>query len=159
MSEKKSIPYKMPDILELFVMKGKVLGVDFYRGYARLCDLANISEADVFDQKTNPQGTQRDLSPKHARDAYTYVKESELAFWPEVFLCLREQNVITFQPSIHPTYISEKGGTLKVDVKAIMNNKSIAISRVDGNHRLYYAGGNFQGFPPIEREVSFCLAF
>lgn len=155
MSEKKSVSYKIPDILELLVMKGKVLGVDVYRGYARLCDLANISEADVFDQKTNPQGTQRDLSPKHAKDAYNYVKDSELAFWPEVFLCVREQSVITFQPYD----ISERIGTLKVDVKSILNSKSIAISRVDGNHRLYYAGGNSQGFPHIEREVSFCLAF
>jgi DGQHR domain-containing protein len=155
MLETEPIETDMPDVLELQVMSGRVLGVDVYRGYARLCDLANISKADVFDQKTNPFGTQRDLSPKHARDAYGYVKEHELAFWPEVFLCARTPNVISFEPS----KISDKIGTLKINVKSIRNEKTIAISRVDGNHRLHYAGGNFQGFPPIKKEVSFCLAF
>ena len=35
MLDKRSIAYNMPDVLELLVMKGKVLGVDVYRGYAR----------------------------------------------------------------------------------------------------------------------------
>ena len=55
--------------------------------------------------------------------------------------------------------MSDKIGTLKINVNVIKKEETIAISRVDGNHRLYYAGGNFQGFPPIEKEVSFCLAF
>jgi len=143
------------DFLELLVFKGRVLGVDVYRGYARLCDLANISEADVFDQKTNPLGTQRDLSPKHAKDAYVYVREQELAFWPEVFLCVREPSVISFiELETHPNL-----GNLRIDLKAIENNNKISISRVDGNHRLYYAGGNFSRFPKITKEVSFCLAY
>lgn len=155
MLDQSSTKANIPDILELPVMKGKVLGVDVYRGYARLCDLANISEADIFDQKNNPLGTQRDLSPKHAKDAYGYVRERELAFWPEVFLCARNPRVISFQPSDK----KENIGILIVNVKAIKNEETITISRVDGNHRLHYAGGNFEGFPPIEKEVSFCLAF
>jgi len=155
MSERRLIKSGMPDFLELQVMCGKVLGVDVYRGYARLCDLANISKADIFDQKTNPLGTQRDLSPKHAKDAYGYVRERELAFWPEVFLCARNPNVIHFEHS----KISDKMGILKINVDSIRNEKTITISRVDGNHRLHYAGGNFPGFPAIEKEVSFCMAF
>jgi DGQHR domain-containing protein len=146
----------IPDYLGLPVMKGKVLGVDVYRGYARLCDLANISNADIFDQITNPLGTQRDLSPKHARSAYLYVKEKDLAFWPEVFLCARNSKVIDFKP----TDISSLNvGLLTIDVKAILNDDDICISRVDGNHRLFYASGMFPGFPPITKEVSFCMAF
>lgn len=144
-----------PDILNLLVMRGQVLGVDVYRGYAKLCDLANISEADVFDQKTNPLGTQRDLSPKHAKDAYIYVKDRELAFWPEVFLCARNNDVISYDKSD----ISSDIGILKINYKSIRSRKVISISRVDGNHRLYYAGGNFPGFPRIIKEVSFCLAY
>jgi DGQHR domain-containing protein len=155
MIDQSSVQSGMPDSLELLVMKGKVLGVDVYRGYAPLCDLAKISKADIFDQKENPLGTQRDLSPKHAKDAYTYVKERELAFWPEVFLCARNPKVISFSPST----MSEKIGTLNINVKAILNERAITISRVDGNHRLHYAGGNFEGFPAIEKEVSFCIAF
>jgi hypothetical protein len=67
-------------------IRGRVLGVSVYRGFARLCDIAEISKADVYDQNNNPTGTQRDLSPSHARDAHEYVRTHELGFWPEVFL-------------------------------------------------------------------------
>ncbi|MFC2167765.1 DGQHR domain-containing protein [Acidobacteriota bacterium] len=146
---------KTHDIIEMLVLKEKVLGVDVYRGHARLCDLANISEADIFDQNSNPTGTQRDLSPKHARDAYTYIKDTELAFWPEVFLCVREKKVISFEASKSIPQI----GYLRIDSKLIKNSNIICISRVDGNHRLHFAGGNIDGFPAITRIVSFCLAY
>lgn len=146
---------KQNNNLELLVFKGKVLGVDVYRGYARLCDLSNISKADIFDQKTNPLGTQRDLSPKHAKDAYTYVKDKDLAFWPEVFLCARDPNIISFKP----LKAQDKIGILKLDKSKIEKSDEIKISRVDGNHRLYYASGNQSGFPAITKEVSFCLAY
>ncbi len=148
-------PGDQQDVLELPVMKGKVLGVDVYRGFARLCDLSTISAADIFDQKTNPLGTQRDLSPKHAKDAYSYVKNREFAFWPEVFLCIRNSDVFIFEKSKS----SEIFGVLKIFTKIIINSKKISISRVDGNHRLHYAGGNHSGFPPITKEVSFCIAY
>lgn len=32
-------------------------------------------------------------------------------------------------------------------------------SRVDGNHRLHYSDGQHSGFKPIDKEVSFCLAY
>ena len=37
---------ELPDKLKLLAVEGQVLGVQVYRGFARLCDLANISEAD-----------------------------------------------------------------------------------------------------------------
>lgn len=78
--------------LKLPVVRAKVLGVNVYRGFANLGDLADVSKADIYDQKGNPTGTQRDLSPSHARDAYEYVKNRDLGFWPEVFLCARKKD-------------------------------------------------------------------
>lgn len=135
------------------VMKGTVLGVKVYRGFARLCDLAAVSKADVYDQKLNPMGTQRDLNPAHARQAYEYVKSRTLAFWPEVFLSLRNENTLSYEelPEVRDV------GLITIRIGEV--NAGIAISRVDGNHRLYYADGHAEGMPAIERIVSFCLAY
>src|SRR5438128_10528534 len=84
--------------LMLPAIRGKVLGVNVYRGFARLCDLAKLSRADIYDKKKNPKGTQRDLSPSHARDAHEYVKNRDLGFWPEAFLCARAKAAINFMP-------------------------------------------------------------
>lgn len=139
--------------IRIDVIFGKALGVDVVRGHARLCDLSLISRADVYDPKSNPTGTQRDLSPKHARDAYNYVKADSLAFWPEILLCVRDPSVISLR--------SKKGescGVLTVDLDALTRKKKIAISRLDGNHRLHYADGRSAGYPPIEDLVPFSLA-
>lgn len=141
--------------LKIPVIKGKVLGVTVLRGYARLSDLSRISKADVYDQKSNPTGTQRDLSPKHAREAYEYVRTHDLGFWSEVFLCARAGDVITYSPS----KASDDRGTLTIDAEKAMESEGIAISRVDGNHRLHYAGGDHSGYPAIDKTVSFCLAY
>lgn len=148
--EKTSRTLKVPAI------RGRVLGVNAYRGYAKLCDLSDISSADIYDQKKNPQGTQRDLSVAHARDAYEYVKTREIGFWPEVFLCARDPKVITFTP------ISEDFpdlGVLEIDLSTIEKSKAIAISRIDGNHRLHFADGKQKGYSRVEKLASFCLAF
>lgn len=148
-------PVEVPEELSVVVLRGRVLGVKVYRGFARLCDLARVSRADVFDQKDNPLGTQRDLSPKHARDAYSYVKNRDLAYWPEVFLCAREPKFVKFSAAS----ATEEVGTLTINISGIAQNKGIAISRVDGNHRLHYASGEHAGFPAITKQVSFCLAY
>ncbi len=137
-------------------VRAKVLGVNVYRGFANLCDLAEVSRADIYDQQNNPKGTQRDLSPAHARDAYEYVKNKDLGFWPEVFLCARRNDVVTFRP------VSQELpdlGMLEIDVKATQESESIAISRVDGNHRLHYGDGAETGYARIDKLVSFCLAY
>lgn len=146
---------KEAEKLVLPAIRGKVLGVLVYRGYARLCDLAKISRADIYDQSKNPQGTQRDLSPAHARAAYEYVKTKDLAFWPEVFLCSRKKDVLIYTPL---GYEMPDVGLLTINMSIATNPKQISISRIDGNHRLYYADGADLNYTPIEKTVSFCLA-
>jgi DGQHR domain-containing protein len=149
--------FKLPAKLSVPAIRGQVLGVNVYRGFAKLCDLASLSKADIYDQKTNPTGTQRDLNASHARDAHEYVKNRDLGFWPEVFLCARAKSAITFTP------LSDENpniGVLEFDLKLIRKGKiAIAISRVDGNHRLHYADGKSEGFNKIDKTVSFCLAY
>ncbi|MCB9502961.1 MAG: DGQHR domain-containing protein [Deferribacteres bacterium] len=138
------------------VVRSKMLGVDVYRGFLELSTLSDLSKADVYDQIKNPKGTQRDLSYKHAQDAYTYIKTKEFGFWPEVFLCARNNGVLTFTP------ISEEYtelGLLQIEAKQALESEIIVISRVDGNHRLHYGNGKEKGFSRINKRVSFCLAF
>lgn len=142
--------------ISINVIKGKALGVNVYRGFANLCDLSLISKADIYDSKTNPTGTQRDLSPKHAREAYYYVKNSVVGFWPEVFLSARIKDCFTFKeyPNTNGKY-----GYLEIEVDEISSLNNVQISRVDGNHRLHFADGRTKDYPALEREVSFCLAY
>ncbi len=147
---------KATKTLKCPAVRAKVLGVNVFRGFANLCDLADLSKADIYDQKKNPKGTQRDLNPAHARDAYEYVKNKEFGFWPEVFLCARKKNSVTFYPiSLDVPDI----GMLEIDITTALKSSTIAISRVDGNHRLHYGDGVHPGYSRIEKLVSFCLAF
>lgn len=142
--------------ISIQVLKGKVLEVKVYRGFAKLSDLARISKADIYDQINNPSGTQRDLNVKHAREAYEYVKNHDLAFYPEVFLCVRDPKVISF---VSNNEFSDYG-ELQIDLNLIDKNKNkISVSRVDGNHRLHFADGTYEDYPPIDKIVSFCLAY
>jgi DGQHR domain-containing protein len=141
--------------LKCAVVRAKVLGVKVYRGFANLADLADVSKADIYDQQKNPRGTQRDLNAAHARQAYEYVKNGDLGFWPEVFLCARKKDVITFYPSQELPDL----GVLEIDLKAVEGSGTISISRVDGNHRLHYGDGKQSGYSRIEKLVSFCLAY
>jgi DGQHR domain-containing protein len=150
MATKKRTTLKSPAV------RAKILGVKVYRGFANLADLADVSKADIYDQKENPTGTQRDLSPAHARDAYEYVRNRDLGFWPEVFLCARKKDVVTFHP-VSPELANL--GVLEIDVKAAKEGTGIAISRIDGNHRLHYGDGRQSGYSRIEKPVSFCLAY
>jgi hypothetical protein len=84
-------------MLKIPVISGEVLGVRVYRGFAPLAYLSRISKPDVYDASSNPTGTQRDLSPKHAREAYEYVRNSKFGYWPEVFLCARDQKIMKFR--------------------------------------------------------------
>lgn len=146
---------QMLEKLELMCIRSEVLGVDVIRGFAKLCDLAAISKADIYDAKTNPTGTQRDLSPKHAREAYLYVRQESTGYWPEIFLCARNVDVI----DIKPIKDGPKGTvTVSIDTLKIRKSENIEISRVDGNHRLHFAGGEFDGYPPVEKLVSFSIA-
>lgn len=142
-------------LLKIPVIQGVVLGVKVYRGYANIADLASISKADIYDQVNNPLGTQRDLNEKHARDAYNYVKEQQFAFWPEVFLCERRKKAVEFIPIETDSVFGE----LHIDLDIAQNKNILAISRVDGNHRLNYADGSNPKYPAIQKTVSFCMAY
>jgi len=72
-------------MLKFPVVTEEVMGVRVFRGFAKLSDLARISRPDVYDAHKNPTGTQRDLSPRHAKDAYEYVRTNDFGYWPEVF--------------------------------------------------------------------------
>jgi DGQHR domain-containing protein len=141
-------------MLKIPVIAGEVLGVRVYRGFAPLADLSRISKPDVYDAVSNPNGTQRDLSPKHAREAYEYVRNSDFGYWPEVFLCARDTKIMTFVATNQKSGF----GILEINDALATKSKRILISRVDGNHRLYYGDGSIEGYQPIDRIVSFCIA-
>ncbi len=145
----------MNKTLQIPVVKGDAHGIKVYRGFAMLSDLAAISKADIYDQDKNPAGTQRDLSIKHAKEAYEYITQNEFGFWTEVLLCVREKDAIKFTPQSH----DKNFGYLTIDAEKIRRSKKIIISRVDGNHRLHFAAGEFEGFKPVEKQVSFCIAY
>lgn len=140
--------------LRLPVLVGSCLGYKAYRGFAPLCELANISRADIFDQAKNRLGTQRNLSLQHARKAHQYVSETVNAFYPEMILNIRDKSYITF------TLIRRQDrvqfGTLEF-TKDPAKAAKIVVSRLDGNHRLWLADGHEKSFDQISRPVSFCF--
>lgn len=140
--------------MDINVIVDDVLGLRVARGYARICDLADISRPDIYDAKLNPTGTQRDLSPKHARDAYEYVRSEGIGFFPEVFLALRDKSAASI------SLIDESNGfaVLTIHRQNVLRSTEIKISRIDGNHRLHFADGHAEGFPRLENFVSFCIA-
>ena len=128
--------------LEFVAFKSKNLDTECYRGTAPLAELTIVSSADVFDQDTNREGLQRDLSPSHAAQAYDYAarmpdKERPRAF-PEVVLNVRDKDVLRIEP------VDGDGDHVRLifDVDAIRKARSVKVSRVDGNHRLYYTAGD-----------------
>jgi DGQHR domain-containing protein len=141
--------------LVLDAIRGSVLGISAYRGFARLSDLARISQPDVYDQEKNPKGTQRDLNRRHAREAYEYVKSRSFAFFPEVVLHARETDVLSF----HPFQSDGLAGQISVDVDKIKKLGGVVLSRVDGNHRLFYADGHDPAFPPLDQTAGFCIIY
>jgi len=138
------------------------LNATTYRGYAKARDLAKISEPDVFDQTSNPQGTQRDLKPWHARQAHAYalgnvIRETKLRLWPEVILNVRDESVVSAGKA--------KNGLVEITIHEdkLENRNGVdpQISRVDGNHRLYWASGlkekDKKKLEPINVEIPFCV--
>lgn len=136
------------------VIVGTCLGVKAYRGYGLLSDLAAISKADIFDQVNNRMGTQRNLSVIHARKAYEYVSDNEKAFYPEIILNIRDESYVDLKPT-QP----HNGCTFAVlsFVKDPRANQQVIVSRLDGNHRLWFADGHDASFEAVSRPVSFCF--
>jgi DGQHR domain-containing protein len=138
--------------VELTAYKSKNLDTICFRGSAPLAHLAMISQPDIFDQVTNPKGLQRDLSPKHASEAFEYVhrqrnQEFPRAF-PEVVLNVRDKRVLKTDDSNDSSIVR-----LKFAISEMKEGK-VSVSRVDGNHRLYYSAGDDRR-DPLFAEVPF----
>jgi DGQHR domain-containing protein len=148
--------------MRLVVLRGMNLNTLMYRGYAPVADLARISAPDSYNQDTNPNGLQRDLSEKHSRDAYRYadgaekVQEHKRA-WTEILLNVRDPSVATLTP------IDEPNGVFAVEIREDRINKNLPspqISRTDGNHRLFFGEGDPKHpaiFPPLTVTTPFAL--
>jgi len=139
---------------EFPVIVGTCLGVKAYRGFGLLSDLAGISRADVFDQVKNRMGTQRNLSVTHARKAYEYVSDNEKAFYPEIILNIRDESYIDVRATHSHAGCNFATLTFVKDPKA---TDQVIISRLDGNHRLWFTDGHDPNFEPVSRSVSFCF--
>src|SRR6266545_3224961 len=130
--------------IEVVAHEAKNLDTICFRGAAPLAHLALASQADVFDQVGNPSGLQRDLSPKHASDAYEYVRRGRdpdypRAF-PEIVLNVRDKRVLQ-REEIGTQVDATKLVRLSFDLDKMRDGK-VSVSRVDGNHRLFYAAGD-----------------
>jgi DGQHR domain-containing protein len=138
--------------MKCVVLRGMNLNTEVYRGFATLADLARVSDADTFNQRTNPHGLQRELTSDHSRKAYRYAKgydyhKEQHRAWSEVLLTVRESNVI------HLTPIDDVRGVYELEIFENLITKDRPrpqISRTDGNHRLHYAGGDARAnFEPL----------
>ena len=131
--------------VELVAHESKNLDTICFRGSAPLAHLALISQTDIFDQVTNPDGLQRDLSPKHASQAYEYVhRENRPDYpraFPEVVLNVRDRRILQTGENNNSEI------RMKFSVSAMSDNKKIYVSRVDGNHRLHHARGDDRRVP------------
>ena len=139
--------------VDMFVHEAKNLDTTCFRGYAPLAHLALVSQADVFDQITNSDGLQRDLSPKHASDAYNYVQRDFDVRWPrafpEVVLNVRDKKVVEIEPIDVPADINVRLFRLRFDLGSMQVDK-VRVSRVDGNHRLCLAAGDDRREPLLQ---------
>ncbi len=127
--------------VELTAYRAKNLDTVCFRGSAPLAHLAMISQPDIFDQVTNPKGLQRDLSPKHASEAYEYVHRQKdpdypRAF-PEVVLNVRDKKLLKIEEGPDGTQVVK----LQFQISEMKEGK-VYVSRVDGNHRLFHAAGD-----------------
>lgn len=143
-----------PQLPRFSVILGTCLGHQAYRGFGLLSDLAEISRADIFDQESNRLGTQRNLNVQHARKAYQYVSDKEDAFYPEMILNVRDRSYIKFSKAKQVGDV--QFGTLEF-VRDPRRSSEIVVSRLDGNHRLWFTDGHESSMEPIALPVSFCL--
>jgi DGQHR domain-containing protein len=146
--------------MKFIVLRGTNLNTEMYRGFAPIADIAKVSAPDSFNQDTNPNGLQRDLSETHARDAYRYVEGAVKVAdhnraWSEVLLNVRDPSVVKITP------LDEALGLYEIEILEERINKSLPrpqISRTDGNHRLNYGEGDPKyNWPPLTSSTPFAL--
>jgi hypothetical protein len=122
-------------------------------GYINFATSQGIVSA-IFDQYKNPIGTQRNLSPQHAKKAYEYVTTREKAFYPEIVLNIRDPSYVTFIENGEGN--EGRFGTLEF-LKDPLESNNIVVSRLDGNHRLWFVDGHDSSMPAVDKDVSFCF--
>jgi DGQHR domain-containing protein len=131
--------------IQLIAQQAKNLDTMCYRGVGPLAHLALISQPDVYDQVNNPEGLQRDLSPSHASKAYDYAnRPSDPKYpraFPEIILNVRDKKFVQIEEIENISIDGIKMYRLRFDLDLIGSNK-VRVSRVDGNHRLFYAAGD-----------------
>lgn len=148
--------------MKLLTLVGKSLNTTVYRGYAPASHLAQISEPDVFDQVQNPNGTQRDLKPRHAKQAHQYAegqvrRSTSHRLWPEVILNVRDTSVVRIGKPDRRNLVEIQ---ILEDRIEKTDGTDPRISRVDGNHRLWFAEGGKTGhkvLAPLDVDIPFCL--
>jgi DGQHR domain-containing protein len=155
MAEKLSMQHGQEIDLGVCII-GRNLNIFTLRGYTSLEVLADISGGDVYDDVLNPEGTQRDLKPKHSKEALEYAlgslnvnpEESPRAF-PEITLNVRDKAVLKISDLNSSEILFDSldfmadGDSISVRVKVLSEKLTEPtprfqpqISRVDGNHRL-----------------------
>jgi DGQHR domain-containing protein len=146
--------------MKFVVLRGTNLNTEMYRGYAPIADLAKISAPDSFNQDTNPNGLQRDLSESHSRDAYRYAEAAVRVpdhnrSWAEVLLNVRDPSVVKLST------LDEEHGVYELEIREDLINKSLGrpqISRTDGNHRFHFGEGDSKhDWPPLTGSTPFAL--
>jgi DGQHR domain-containing protein len=151
MTKDKSVQKTEQEISPIYAMSGFCFGVQCYRGFAPLSILARMSMPDEYHQTQNPTGTQRGLSPKHAREAYDYAKnnyKSKNALWPEIILNIRNDCALRADPKAQtkgPRDANLQFVKIQINwskIQEAKDNQKILVSRVDGNHRLFFADGD-----------------
>ncbi len=144
--------------VEMIGMKNHNLDTVCYRGEAPIAYLALLSQADVYDQVTNPEGLQRDLSTKHAADAYEYVhrpaEPQRPRAFPEVVINVRDKSGFKTERIDTDGDPDGYGARYRLvfDLEKFRDGKGgkIFVSRTDGNHRLFYAAGDDRRDPLLD---------
>ena len=81
------------------------------------------------------------------------MTNTEQAFYPEMILNVRDRSYVE-------THTTSRAPGFRLNIvheKPLQKLRTIVISRLDGNHRLWFADGHEKAMEPIDRPVSFCL--
>ncbi|MDD3794144.1 MAG: HTH domain-containing protein [Candidatus Gracilibacteria bacterium] len=125
------------------------------RGYAYIQDLANISKVIYFDNG----GVQRNEDKDRCLKIKKYIESGNKRFFPEVILGLyinddsiKIENSIKGDKRKDLTGLSSEIKTVQIDFNSIKTSAKSKITRIDGNHRLFFAN-------EIEKDflVPFCF--
>jgi DGQHR domain-containing protein len=82
------------------------------------------------------------------------VAEKKRAFYPEMVLNVRDPSYVKFRLLLDQD--GTKFGILEF-VKDPRQAAGIVVSRLDGNHRLWFVDGHDKTLDPVDRPVSFCF--